>query len=212
MTDFIIGYVRTSTDHQDYGAEAQRRAIDGEAAARGWDVVWKEDIGRSGKSLERPAVQSALEMMRRGEAVGIIIAKLDRLSRSLADFTSLLRLAQDEGWTIVCLDPQLDLTSPSGRMMAGVLAVFAEFEREMISARVKAGLAEAKKSGKTLGRPHLTADEAVVARIKREKAAGLSLHAIARGLNEDRVPTVRKGKQWYAGTVRSILQTNPDLA
>ena len=207
----MIGYVRTSTDHQEYGADAQRAIITREAEQRGWDVVWKEDIGRSGKNINRPGIQSALGMLRRGEAQGIIIGKLDRISRSLVDFTQLLQTARDEGWTIVCLEPRLDLTTSEGRMLAGMLAVFGEFEREMIQSRVKAGLTEARKKGKRLGRPPLEAKPDVMTRIRREKASGASLHAIARGLNEDGIPTARGGAQWYAGTIASLLKTHGDV-
>src|SRR3954471_3387194 len=91
----VVAYVRVSTDEQaDSGAglTAQRAAISAEAARRGWTVIaWHEDAGISGKSIAgRPGLGAALEAVETGQAAGIVVAKLDRLSRSLADFAGLM--------------------------------------------------------------------------------------------------------------------------
>src|SRR3954447_10910394 len=111
-----IGYLRVSTDEQaDSGAgpEAQRAAILAEAERRGWsEVRFIEDAGYSGKDTRRPGLRVALEVLKRGEAGGLVVAKMDRLSRSLLDFTSIMATAQREGWALVALDCPADSSTP----------------------------------------------------------------------------------------------------
>jgi DNA invertase Pin-like site-specific DNA recombinase len=80
-----IGYVRVSTDEQDFGADAQRHTIKTEAERRDWTIEFVEDIGCSARNLKRPGVLAALTLLRSGEADALIVAKLDRLSRSVLD-------------------------------------------------------------------------------------------------------------------------------
>ena len=104
----------------------QRKAITDEADRRGWDLVAIiEDVGYSARSLKRPGIQSALEALAGGEAEGLLVAKLDRLSRSMLDFTGLMARAQREQWALVALDWAVDTTNPDGEAMAHVLATFA---------------------------------------------------------------------------------------
>jgi DNA invertase Pin-like site-specific DNA recombinase len=204
----MIGYLRVSTEEQGrsgLGLGAQRAAIADAASARGWEVEWVQDPGYSAKALHRPGLEYALERLRSGTAEGLVVAKVDRLSRSLGDFCGLIQRAEREGWALVVLDPPLDLTTPAGRMLAHVLGAFAEFEREMIGQRTREGLAVAKANGKRLGRPARMKPD-VVARIVRERAEGRSLGAIAAGLNADGVPRAHGGRAWYPTTVRMALR------
>ena len=82
----------------------------------------------------------ALSLVESGQAQGIVAAKLDRISRSVLDFASLLERAQREDWNIVLLDNGLDLSTPYGRLAVGILMQFAQFEREMISQRTRDAL------------------------------------------------------------------------
>ena len=137
-----IGYVRVSTQEQrDSGAglEAQRRAIEEEAARRGWELVETfTDAGASGKSLKgRPGLQAALEVVESGQLDALVVAKLDRLSRSLLEFAGIVERARTKGWNLVCLDIGIDLSTPGGEMLAGTLAVFAQFERRLIGQRTR---------------------------------------------------------------------------
>jgi len=206
----VLGYLRVSTEEQAEsggGIEAQRAAILAEAQRRGWEVELIEDAGYSAKSLKRPGLQLALECMRRGEAGVLVVSKMDRLSRSLLDFAGIMQRVQREGWALVALDSPADLTTPSGEAMASIMAVFAQLERRLIGERTKAGLA-AKRAAGTLkgpiGRPRTMPAE-IVERIERERSAGLSLRAIAAGLNAENVPTAQGGRSWYASTVRAAL-------
>jgi DNA invertase Pin-like site-specific DNA recombinase len=204
----VIGYVRVSTDEQAVsgaGLEAQRRAIAAECRRRGWELVETiEDAGYSAKDLKRPGVQEALRALEAGEAKALVVAKLDRLSRSMLDFAALMATAQKQNRALVALDCAVDTSTPAGEAMAHVLATFGQFERRLIGQRTKEALAAMKASGDRLGRPP-TVPQSVVRRIQRLRACGDSFRAIAASLNQARVPTAQGGKQWYAATVRHVL-------
>jgi DNA invertase Pin-like site-specific DNA recombinase len=133
-----------------------------------------------------------------------VVAKLDRLSRSMLDFAALMATAQKQSWALLALDCAVDTSTPAGEAMAHVLATFVQFERRLISQRTREALAVKKASGVRLGRPP-TVPPSVVRRIQRLRARGLSLRAIVDELNESNVPTGQGGKQWYAATVRGVL-------
>ena len=208
----VVGYVRVSTDEQAEsraGLEAQRAAILAEAERRGWHVVRViEDAGFSGKDLQRPGIIEALDALKRREADTLVVAKLDRLSRSMLDFAAIMDRATREHWAVVALDLGVDTTTPSGEMMASVLAVFAQFERRLISERTKDALRVRKAQGVRLGRDRVVPN-AVVERIRAERARGMRLQAIADGLNADAIPTARGGRRWYVSTIRSVLNQEP---
>jgi DNA invertase Pin-like site-specific DNA recombinase len=187
------------------GLEAQRRAILAECQRRGWHLVKTiEDAGYSARDLRRPGIQEALRVLERGEASALVVAKLDRLSRSMLDFSKLMAKATREHWALVALDVAVDTSTPSGEAMANMLATFSQFERRLISQRTKEALAVKKASGVRLGRPP-TMPKAVVRRIQRQRARGDTLRKIAQDLNESGVPTAQGGAQWYAATVRHVL-------
>jgi DNA invertase Pin-like site-specific DNA recombinase len=204
----IVGYIRVSTREQGdsgLGLDAQRAAIEAEAARRGWVLEHVYSDVASGKDTRRDGLSAALSACESGLVAGLVVAKVDRLSRSLVDFAGLLARFTTHGWALVVLDLGVDTSTPSGRLVASVVAALAEWERGMISVRTRAALVEVRARGGRLGRPSgLPAD--VVARIRRERAAGVSLGKLAAGLNADGVPTGQGGAQWYASTVRGVLE------
>jgi DNA invertase Pin-like site-specific DNA recombinase len=203
----VIGYVRVSTEEQGAngaGLKAQRTAIKAECDRRGWALLRFEEDVLSGKTLKRPGLAAALDACRSGEAGGIVVAKLDRLSRSIVDFGRLLEEARKRKFNIAAIDLGLDLSTPQGELVANVIASVAQWERRIIGERTREALAVRKAQGVRVGRP-ATLPKKVVARIRRERAAGKTLAAIADGLNEDRVPTAQGGLCWYPGTVRYTL-------
>ena len=208
-----LGYVRVSTaDQVDNGAslDAQRTALTGEADRRDWDLELVADEGLSAKNMNRPALQAALARLDRGEADTLISIRLDRVSRSVADFAGLLDRAGRKGWGLVLLSPALDLADPAGRFTANVLASAAQYERELISARTKEGMAQRKvdgwAGGRSAGRPRVL-DENVRGRIVAAHTAGQGWTAIARELNRAQVPTARGGAVWHPSTVRAAFQS-----
>src|SRR6187401_580867 len=166
----VIGHVRVSTEEQALsgaGLEAQRRVIQAECRRRGWELVETiEDAGYSAKDLKRPGVQEALRALEAGEAKALVVAKLDRLSRSMLDFAALMATAQKQHWALVALDCAVDTSTPAGEAMAHVLATFGQFERRLVSQRTKEALAIKKASAVRLGRPP-TIPHSVVRRIQR---------------------------------------------
>jgi DNA invertase Pin-like site-specific DNA recombinase len=209
----VIGYVRVSTAEQaDSGAglAAQREAIDKAVEVRGWRLVAiHEDAGLSGKALKRPGLEAALKAVEAGGAVALVVAKLDRLSRSIVDFTLLMERATRRGWAVVALDVGVDTTTPQGEMVANIMATFAQFERRLIGQRTKDALAVKRAEGVRLGRPP-TLPRAVVRRIKRLRRNGKSYRQIADSLNEATVATAQGGRRWYPATVRKILLAGPN--
>jgi DNA invertase Pin-like site-specific DNA recombinase len=127
--------------------------------------------GYSAKSLDRPGITRALELLSSGQASTLVVSRLDRLSRSLLDFAALMDLARRQSWQIVCLDQGVDTSSPAGEMMASVLASFAQYERRLISQRTKAALAVRKAQGVKLGRP-VRLDPEIRAFIVRARSEG----------------------------------------
>lgn len=140
----------------------------------------------------------------RGQADAMVVAKLDRLSRSLLDFAQLMERARSKGWALVALDLGVDTTTPSGEMLANVLAVFAQFERRLIGQRTRDALAVRRAQGVVLGRRvSLGFEEAAM--VQELRSQGLSLRQVAAELNLRGVPTAQGGRQWHASTVRSVL-------
>src|SRR4029077_15637065 len=116
----------------------QSQAIRTECERRGLPLLaLLRDEGLSGKSLERPALTEALALVESGQASVLMVSKLDRLSRSVADSYRVMDQSRRQGWALVALDLGGDTASPSGEMMAGVASVFAQFERRVISQRTK---------------------------------------------------------------------------
>jgi len=205
----VVGYTRVSTAEQaDSGAglEAQRAAITTEAERRGWELVHiYEDAGVSGKSLSgRHGMQAALQAIESGEAEAtLVVSKLDRLSRSLLDFAGLMERARKRGWSLVALDLGVDTSTPSGEMMASVLATFAQFERRLIGQRTKDALAVKREQGVQLGRPREMSSEAV-SRIRELERLGYRVREIADALNAEGIATPRNGS-WHPPGVRRVL-------
>ena len=162
-----------------------------------------EDSGYSAKSLDRPGITAALEELDAGTAGALMVAKLDRLSRSLLDFAGLMERARQRGWAIIALDLGVDTSTPAGEMMANVLATFAQFERRMIGQRTKDALARRKASG--VGSVDLGALRMRSSiRIVNSGPVESTWQAIADELNREAVPTAQGGVTWYAATVRKV--------
>ncbi len=207
-TPLALAYVRVSTAEQaENGAslDAQRATLTAEARRRGWDVEVVADEGASAKSLNRPGLLAALERLDRGDADYLLAVRLDRISRSVADFAGLLDRAAKRGWGLAMLSPNLDTTDAAGRFTANVLASAAQYERELIATRTREGMAQRKAEGVRLGRPR-TMPQDVVERIVAERAAGRSLRAIADALTAEGVPTAQGGARWYASTVKAAVE------
>ena len=180
-------YARVST-HDQQTLPLQIKALRAYVKQRRWMLVQQiQEVG-SGATL-RPKREELLKAARRRDIDLILVWRLDRWGRSLADLIATLSELTDLGVGFVSLNEALDLTTSSGRAMAGMLAVFAEFEREILRERVRAGLAQARAAGRVLGRPLSAAKKEKEA--KQLFAKGLSKSEIARRLEIGRTSVRR---------------------
>jgi DNA invertase Pin-like site-specific DNA recombinase len=155
----------------------QNRAMREYAARRGWAIALQVREVNSG-AARREAREKILEAARRREIDLVLVWRLDRWGRSVTDLLATLQELEHLGVGFVSLPEALDLTTPAGRAMAGLLAVFAAFEREILQERTKAGLAHARQNGKKFGRPATAAAHA--AEVRKLHRAGVSKSEIAR--------------------------------
>ena len=202
-----LGYVRVSTGQQvesGAGLDAQRAALEAEAQRRGWTLEIATDAGLTGKNMRRPALADALDRLDRGEVDVLVSAKLDRVSRSVADFARLLERANSRGWRLVLLDLGVDTSTPAGEFVANTIANSAQYEGRLIGQRTREGLAAKRAAGVRLGRPPVLPRE-VVERIVRERGTGATLRSIAEGFTADGVRTARGGTSWSTSSVQAVL-------
>src|SRR3954451_14482149 len=180
-------YARVSTNDQQTLA-LQNRAMREYAAGRGWAIALQVREVNSG-AAKREARERLLDAARRREIDVVLVWRLDRWGRSVTDLLATLQELEHLGVGFVSLTEALDLTTPAGRAMAGLLAVFAAFEREILGERTRAGLAQARLNGKRLGRPATAAVHA--AEIGKLHRFGLSKSEIARRLQIGRTSVRR---------------------
>jgi len=180
-------YTRVSTNDQQT-IPLQMRALREYAGRRGWAIALQVKEVGSGAS-QRQLREKLLDAARRREIDVVLVWRLDRWGRSVTDLLATLQELEHLGVGFVSLTEALDLTTPAGRAMAALLAVFAEFEREILRERVCAGLAHARQNGKRLGRPMtagLHADQ-----VRKLHRAGVSKSEIARRLQIGRTSVRR---------------------
>jgi DNA invertase Pin-like site-specific DNA recombinase len=170
-------YARVSTSDQD--SELQLVELRRYAAARSWVVVEEfVDQGVSGSLASRPALDRLRAAARRRDVDAVVVWRFDRFSRSITDLVASLEEFRTLGVAFVSIHEQIDTGSPTGRVVFAVVAAMAEFEREILRERVRAGMARARERGIRLGRP-LKLDALEVLRLRRD---GLSVRAIARSV------------------------------
>ncbi len=144
MTAVMIGYARTSTTDQKAGLEAQLRDLQ----AAGCTKLFKEQL--SSVATERLELERALDFVREGDV--LVVTKLDRLARSVADLMAITEKLRHKGVELRILALNLDTSTPTGKLMLNLLGSIAEFERELMLERQREGIAKAKAEGKYKGR------------------------------------------------------------
>jgi putative DNA-invertase from lambdoid prophage Rac len=180
-------YARVSTNDQQT-IPLQIRALREYASRRGWTIALQvRDIGSG--AVKRKAREKLLEAAHRREIDVVLVWRLDRWGRSVTDLLNTLEELDHLGVGFVSLTEALDMTTPAGRAMAGLLAVFAAFERDILRERTRAGLANARQNGKRLGRPMTAGLQA--AAIRKLYRAGLAKAEIARQLQIGRTSVRR---------------------
>ena len=220
----VILYSRVSTSEQaesGLSMEAQARKLKAYAGLHELHVVAIiEDAGESAKSLSRPGIQRAMAMMRNGEADGIVIAKLDRLTRSIRDLQALLDefFAGDRGKTLHSVQDSIDTSSATGRMVISFLALISQWERETCAERTSEALRAKALRGERLGAPRFgyAVDDGQLAEdveqlsavdlIKQLRTGGMTYRAIAGELTARGIRTKRGNPIWQPTSVRSICK------
>lgn len=203
MSRILVGYVRVAPRERADDRptlDAQRAELQRAAERNGWDLLRIEEDVRSGRTLRRPGLRAAIAACRAGDAEGIVVSRLDRLTYSLSGLAELVRTAMDEEFTLVSLDPDVDIASDGGRAVGVVLAEAARWQPAAIA---KPGRA----MGGRVGRPSST-PAPVAARIRELRDQGMTLQAICDTLNEEQVPTPRGGAEWRPTSLRSVLRAD----
>lgn len=185
---FRVGLCARVSTHDQQTLPLQMRAMSEYAAKRGWTIaVQVKEVGSG--AVERELREKLLAAARRREVDVVLVWRLDRWGRSLVDLVVTLKELAALGVGFVSLTEALDLTTPTGRAMAGLLSVFAEFEHEILRERIRAGIAEARLKGKHLGRPVTAGKKA--GQIGKLHRAGVSKAEIARRLDIGRTSVRR---------------------
>jgi DNA invertase Pin-like site-specific DNA recombinase len=217
----ILGYIRVSTDKQaDRGVslEAQEAKIRAYCSLYGHELVdVVVDAGESAKSLDRPGLQQALALLAGGEVRGLLVVKLDRLTRSIRDLSDLVDQSTRHGWSLMSVGEQLDTSTAAGRMVLNILGVIGQWEREAIGERTAAALAHKRAMGEYCGgRPafgtaavegalaQVDEEQATISEARRLRADGLSLREVAGQLAENGRLS-RAGKPFAAQQIARMI-------
>jgi DNA invertase Pin-like site-specific DNA recombinase len=188
-------YGRVSTGEQ--SVDMQVSELTDYALNRGWLIVDQYlDCGVSGSKESRPALNRLMNDARQRKFDILLVWKIDRFGRSLKHLVNSLAELESVGVAFVSLRDSLDLSSPAGRLMAQLLGAISEFERSLITERVRAGIRNARSKGRRLGRPRLEVDNGRIARLRSN---GASLRAISEQLGVS------------LGTVHRAIQCSKNL-
>lgn len=206
----LLGYTRVSKENKNgigVSISEQTQWLTSEADRRNSSLeLVNEGEGVSARKMaNRPVLMETLKRLDRGEADGLIVKKLDRLARNVADFLTILERSRKGKWALIIGDLDIDTSTPLGEAMATVGATFAQLERARISERTKEALAYKKQQGVKLGRP-VTLSSELVSEIVALRSSGKTLQAIADYLNANEVPNAHKGLKWYPSTIKNTLE------
>lgn len=220
-----IGYVRVSTDKQaerGVSLEAQAEKIRAMAVVHSTELAEIiVDGGESAKSLNRPGMARLLAMIDAGEVKTVIIAKLDRLTRSVKDLCTLLERFERRGVALVSVAESLDTGSAAGRLVLNIMTAVSQWEREAIGERTRDAMRHKRSNGERVGNIsygyrlaadglHLEEDpgeQTVLAEIQRLRGAGATLRGIAAALNSQALVT-RRGTAWRLESVARALKAD----
>jgi putative DNA-invertase from lambdoid prophage Rac len=185
-------YARVSTSNGGQNPEMQLAELREFASKRGWTIAGEFVDTCSGSKDRRPQLDTMMQLAKQRKVDVIVVWKLDRFGRSLKHLVNALGELQAVGCDFVALRDNLDLTTPAGRMMFGIIGAMAEFGRELIRERVKAGLAHARSKGHIGGRPRVRRERDKDAKaIRQMRADGDSFTEIAEELGRSRSDIAR---------------------
>jgi site-specific DNA recombinase len=218
----VIGYVRVSTDKQaDHGVslEAQEAKIRAMAVVQGAEIIELiVDGGESAKNLNRPGMEKLLALVDQGKVQTVIIAKLDRLTRSVKDLAELLERFQRRGVSLVSVAESLDTGSAAGRLVINIMTAVSQWEREAIGERTRDAMKHKLSRGQRVGNvaygyrtspdgKHVEpepSEQVALEQIRGLHKQGHSLRAIAAALNAQALRT-RRGTGWRHDHILRII-------
>ncbi len=215
----VVLYTRVSTDKQaehGHGLDAQRARLSEFADQRSLNVVQVvADEGVSGTTLERDGMRQVLDLVQSRAVDAVVVTKADRISRNVRDLLNLSALLDEHGVALVTADEQFDTTTPLGKAMSAMRAVFAQLERDMAAARTRDGMAAARAKGVRLGRPpvgwriaegrwHPTDRYPLVERVHAMRADGATFQSIADTFNAEAIPTGSGRGRWAIPAIRRL--------
>lgn len=217
----VIGYVRVSTEEQareGLSVEAQKEKIKAYCQLKDWtlkDII--SDEGRSGKNLNREGIQAIIKMIIDNEIEGLVVYKLDRLTRSVKDLNFLIELLEKKQIKLISITENLDTSTASGRFFVNILGTISQWEREIIGERTKLALHFKREKKEKYSREVFGFDfqggrmvenqkeQAIIKEMIKLKQAGLSYREIAKHLKTKGIKT-KRGGEWQAGNVYVILK------
>ena len=206
----LVGYATVSGSAgrvNDQELKEQAELIAHECERRGLALL--EVVGerepRNGKGLERPGLDYALRRLSEGDAQGLVVSELSRLTRSAAELGAILEWFTRSEAQLVAVADGLDTAENGGRLAAQALIEVSGWERERLGEQTRKGLQAARQKGRTAGRAAVSDFPELRQRIARMRAEGMTLQAIADQLNEDGVPTVRGGAKWRRSSVQTAV-------
>jgi site-specific DNA recombinase len=220
-----IAYIRVSTAGQaetGVSMAEQKMKIEQYADLYGLEIIDTiADGGESAKNLNRPGIQRVLTMMKQGEIEGVIVAKLDRLTRSVRDLADLMELFIKKNISLISVNEKIDTGTAAGRMIVNMLAVISQWERETIGERTQAALEYKKKTGSAYNGYPLYGyqkiekkliqdqkEQEIIAAIIQMHQAGYCVSEICRELEKKGAKTRKGTGRWHSKVVKKILTDN----
>lgn len=205
----MVGYVRVSTEEQAKGGslDSQGKAIAALCLQRGWPLKGIcSDEGVSGDNDDRPGLKQALGVIESGEADVLMVDTIDRLSRNMLFTVTMIKKAEEEGWSLVTVNLQVDMATPMGKAIASIMAAFAQMWLDDHRERCRRGIEAAKKRGTKFGAKRLLDPQLEVLICELYKK-GKKPAQIARHLNEAKLFTPF-GKEWVPYRVQLVIKRN----
>lgn len=208
----LLAYTRVSTLEQEQSGQsldAQEHLLVQHATQRDWWIIKTAREQGSGKDLERPKLQELLEQLARGEADGLIVTRLDRLTRSVADFVQLVEWFKNANKALIVLDFDLDTSTPAGELIAHMMAALAQWQRRVIADNTRLALQGKRLKGERINQGGIIDHPELAEMIKAQRSSGASYQQIADYLNGNHVPTLRGGSEWRRSSLQALLRDRP---
>jgi DNA invertase Pin-like site-specific DNA recombinase/peptidoglycan hydrolase-like protein with peptidoglycan-binding domain len=198
----LIGYITVPADVGPETADQSAGAIESMCERCDWKLLEIVRDRESGRILERPGLGYALERIANGDANGLVVSDLQRLSGSIVDLGALMDWFREAPATLIALDLGLDTSTPEGDHVAETLIALSTHEHERIASRTRMGLAAAVGAN---GRPAVSDVPELREHIAAMRAANMTLQAIADQLNAEHLPTLRGGTKWRPSSIQAAL-------